>query len=96
MHGLHFKQGKLVARESTEEEKAEAEASKAQVKAKAPPAKGAKPEEVDPAAIEQRKKAIAEREAENQRNQHLWNELSEERKFYRICEDQFREPSVRY
>ena len=28
MHGLHFKQGKLVARESTEEEKAEIEASK--------------------------------------------------------------------
>lgn len=68
MHGFHFKQGKLIARESTEEEKAEAEALKVQVKAKAPPAKGAKPEEVDPAAVEARKKAIVEKEAENQKN----------------------------
>ena len=68
MHGLHFKQGKLVARESTEEEKAEIEASKVTQKAKPPAQKGAKPEEVDPAAIEARKKAILDKEAENQRN----------------------------
>jgi len=67
MHGLHFKQGKLVARESTEEEKAEIEASKVVQKAKPPPAKGAKPEEIDPAVIEGRKKAILDKEADNQR-----------------------------
>jgi hypothetical protein len=37
-------------------------------KAKPPAQKGAKPEEVDPAAIEARKKAILDKEADNQRN----------------------------
>lgn len=46
MATAHFKGGKVIPREQTEEEKNEIEASKAK---KAPPAKGAKPVEVDPA-----------------------------------------------
>jgi len=38
-HGIHLKGGKMIAREQTEEEKAEVEASKAQKKPAAP-AKG--------------------------------------------------------
>lgn len=50
-HGIHFKGGKSYARESTEEEKAEIEAAKAQKKP-APPVKGQVAPVLDAAALE--------------------------------------------
>lgn len=68
--GIHFKQGKVIPREQTEEEKAEIEASKAQKKPVAP-VKGGAPPIVDQGAIEQLHRDI---KAKNEKNEQLKSE----------------------
>jgi hypothetical protein len=73
---LHFKGGKIISRELTEEERAEADAAK-NAKAKAPPAKGGAAPVQDQEAIERLKHEI---EAKNERNEKMrqeWESLTD-------------------
>ena len=91
----HFKGGRIVPREVTEEEKKEKDAGAGGAK-KAPPAKGAKPTEVDPAEAEALLKAIAEKEADNAELKVKWEDCSFNEQFFSFVENPFREPSVRF
>lgn len=97
MAGIHFKAGKMVAREQTEEEKAEAEAGKGK---KPADAKGAKKkgaeEEPTPEELEKLNAEIKEREEANAKAQGEWNMLDDNTKFFRTCEDVYKEPSIRF
>jgi len=85
----------MIAREHTEEEKAEVEASKAQKKPAAP-AKGQAPPAVDPAVLEQLKEDIKTRNEQNEQLKTEWESLTANQKFFRLCEDPFREPAIRF
>jgi hypothetical protein len=74
-HGIHLKGGKMIAREQTEEEKAEVEASKAQKKPAAP-AKGQAPPAVDPAVLEQLREDIKARNEKNEQLKEDWESLT--------------------
>ena len=90
----HFKGAKVVAREMTEEEKAEAEAKNKKV----PDAKkGAKKDE-EPSAEELQKweEEKKEREEANAKARAEWDALDDNTKFFRTCEDPFKEASVRF
>lgn len=98
MAGIHFKSGKIVAREQTEEEKAEAEAGKGKKPADAAK-KGAKKgaeEEPSPEELEKLNAEIRDREDSNNKAQGEWNQLDDNTKFFRTCEDVFKEPSIRF
>lgn len=90
----HFKGAKVVAREMTEEEKAEAEAKNKKV----PDAKkGAKKDE-EPSAEELQKweEEKKEREEANAKARAEWDALDDNTKFFRTCEDPFKEASIRF
>jgi len=90
--------GKVVPRELTEEEKAEADAGKAGGKGggKAPP-KGAKSkeDELSPEELERLEKEKAEREERERQLQEEWDKLDEETKHLRRNEDIFKEPCIK-
>ena len=93
-HGIHFKGGKIIPREQTEEEKAEADAAKNQKKPAAP-AKGGAPAQ-DQATIDQLKADIQAKNESNDILREEWQALSTNQKFFRLCEDPFKEPAVRF
>ena len=92
----HVKGAKLVAREMTEEEKAEADAGKNK-KAPEKVAKG-KGKEEDPTPEELAKwdEEKKEREEANERARGEWDALDDNTKFFRTCEDPFKEASIRF
>ena len=86
----------MIGREQTEEEKAEIDAAKNAGKKPPAPAKGQAPPTIDPAVLEQLRLDIA---AKNVRNEQLiaeWESLTVNQKFFRQCEDPFKEPAVRF
>ena len=92
----HFKGAKVVAREMTEEEKAEAEAGKGK-KAAPDNKRGAKKDE-EPSAEERQQWEDEKREREeaNAKAKTDWDALDDNTRFYRTCEDPFKEASVRF
>ena len=95
MHGIHLKGGKMIAREQTEEEKEAIEAAKVQKKP-APPAKGQAPAAVDPAVLEKLQEDIKAKNEKNEQLRQEWDSLSTNQKFFRLCEDPYKEPAVRF
>ena len=85
----------MIGREQTEEEKAEAEAAKNQKKPP-PPAKGQAPTAPDAATLEQLKVDIQLRNEKNEQLQAEWDSLDDNQKFFRLCEDPYKEPAVRF
>mmetsp|Transcript_6930 Transcript_6930/g.8301 ORF Transcript_6930/g.8301 Transcript_6930/m.8301 type:complete len:260 (-) Transcript_6930:2418-3197(-) len=90
----HFKGAKLVAREMTEEEKAEAEAGKNKKPADAK--KGKKEEDPSPEELAKWEEEKREREESNARAKSDWDALDDNTKFFRTCEDPFKEASIRF
>ena len=89
-----MKGGKLFPKQQTEEEKAEVEAAKA--KKPAAPAKAGQPVAVDPAAIQQMQEAINTRNEQNNQLKLEWDQLANNTKFTRYCENQYREPMIKF
>ena len=89
----HFKGAKVVAREMTEEEKAEAEAGKNR---KAPDNKKKKDEEPTAEERQQWEDEKREREEANAKAKTEWDALDDNTRFFRTCEDPFKEASVRF
>ena len=97
--GMHMRTGKVMPRELTEEEKAEAEAAKntkGKPPPKADPKKGAKEEEPSPEEIERLEKERLQKEEEERKRQEEWDALDEDTKFFRTNEDLFKEPCIRF
>jgi len=95
--GLHFKGGKIVPREHTEEEREQADQGKKGKAADAKkPAKGKVEEEPSAEEIEKLNREIADREKENLLKKADWDALDENTKFYRTCEDPFKEPRIAF
>ena len=93
MVNQHFKGAKIVARELTEEEKAEADAKSKKV----PDAKkGAKVEEPSAEELQKWEEEKKEREEANSKAKQDWDALDDNTKFFRTCEDPFKESSVRF
>lgn len=97
--GLLVQDGKVIPRELTEEEKAEADAGgKGGAKGK-PPAKdakkGAKEEEPTPEELEKMEQERLEREEKEKKLAEEWDKLDEETKHIRKNEDIFKEPCVK-
>lgn len=98
LNSLVFKSGKVVAKELTEEEKLEAENNKG----KKPPAKetgkNAKKVDEEPSAeeLERQEAERREREELNAKNKAEWDALTPNEQFYRVSEDPFKEPSIRF
>lgn len=90
----HFKGAKLVAREMTEEEKAEAEAGKN--KKPADPKKKPKEEDPSPEELAKWEEEKREREEVNAKAKQDWDALDDNTKFFRTCEDPFKEASIRF
>ena len=84
-------------REQTEEEKAEAEAGKNRKAADArKPAKGKVDDEPSAEELERLNKEIADREKDNNKKRSEWEALDDNLKFYRTCEDPFKEPRITF
>ena len=79
-----------MAREMTEEEEAEAEAKNK----KAPDAK--KDEEPSAEELQKWEEEKKEREEANAKAKSEWDALDDNTKFFRTCEDPFKEASVRF
>jgi len=96
----HFKAGRIVQRELTEEEKAEAEATKGKkpVAEKAAKGKAKNVAEEEPSAeeVERLERETREREDSNDRLRSEWDALDENTKFFRHNEDPFKGPSIRF
>ena len=91
--------GKVVPRELTEEEKAEADAGKGGAKGGKPPPKdakkGGKEEDPTPEELERLEKEKQEREERERKLKEEWDKLDEETKHIRHNEDIFKEPCVK-
>jgi hypothetical protein len=95
--GSSLKNLKIVPKELTEEEKAEAEAAKApKGKAAPPPKKGQVVEEPSAEELERIEKEKREKEEVERKRQEEWDQLDEETKFNRTKEDIFKEPCFRF
>ena len=93
--GVKVKNSKVLMRELTDEEKAEAEAKGG--KGKAAPAKGknVKEDEPTPEELEKMEKARLEKEEREKRLAEEWEQLDEEEKFFRTNEDIYKEPCIK-
>lgn len=91
----HFKGAKIVAREMTEEEKAEVDAGKNK-KAPEKKAGGKKDEEPTPEEQQKYEEEKREREEANAKAKAEWEALDDNTKFFRTCEDPFKEASIRF
>ncbi|CDW74115.1 tetratricopeptide repeat protein [Stylonychia lemnae] len=98
MYNMHLKGGKVVPRQLSEEEKAEAEAAKN--KKGAPPAKDPKKkgqeDEISAEEKERIEREQAEKEQKMEYYRQQWQEYSNQEKFERYCEDSFKEPSIKF
>ena len=90
----HFKGAKIVAREMTEEEKTEAEAAKN--KKPVDPKKKGKEEEPSAEELARWEEEKREREEVNNKAKADWDALDDNTKFFRTCEDPFKEASIRF
>jgi hypothetical protein len=95
--GMSLKNSRLIAREMTEEEKAEVEAAK-NVKGKAPVKVDPKKmvEEPNKEEVERIEREKREKEEKERVLREEWEAMDEETKFYNKNEDKYKEPSVRF
>ena len=91
--------GKVVPKELTEDERAEADAGKGGAKGGGKPGKdakkGAKEEEPTPEELEKAEQERLEKEERERKLAEEWEQLDEETKHIRLHEDIFKEPCVK-
>ena len=92
-----MKGAKIVGREMTEEERAETDAAKGRKGTvdQKPKGKGKGDEEPTEEEVQQLKAEIKEREETNHRLKVEWEGLDENTKFFRTCEDPYKNASIR-
>jgi len=94
---FYMKGAKIVGREMTEEERAETDAAKGRKGTvdQKPKGKGKGDEEPTEEEVQQLKAEIKEREERNYRLKVEWEGLDENTKFFRTCEDPYKNASIR-
>jgi len=93
--GVRMQNSKVMLKELTEEEKAEAEAKNVKGGKAAPPKGKQKEEEPTPEELERLEKERLVREEKEAKLKAEWDALSEEERFYRTHEDIFKEPCIK-
>jgi hypothetical protein len=93
--GVRMQNSKVILKELTEEEKAEAEAKNVKGGKAAPPKGKQKEEEPTPEELERLEKERLVREEKEAKLKAEWDALSEEERFYRTHEDIFKEPCIK-
>ena len=98
--GITLKNAKAHPRELTEEEKAEIEAAKV-TKGKPPPkvdpkGKNVKEEEPSKEEVERIAREKAEKEERARKLQEEWDALDERARYYKVLEDPFKQPSIKF
>ena len=94
--GVRVQHSKVVLKELTEEERAEADAKNVKGGKAAPPkGKGAKEEEPTPEDLERQEKERIAKEERDAKLKAEWDALSEQEQFYRTHEDIYKEPAIK-
>ena len=93
--GVRMQNSKVMLKELTEEEKAEAEAKNVKGGKAAPPKGKQKEEEPTPEELERLEKERLVREEKEAKLKAEWDALSEEERFYRTHENIFKEPCIK-